>query len=58
MKKKVSSRNFFSHTAGLPEIDLFLWTAWGQFVSVIGDTYETRWIHIEYTWQRHTLEYV
>ena len=27
MKKKVSSRTFLSHPAGLPETDLFLWTA-------------------------------
>ena len=27
MKKKVSSRTFLSHPAGLPETELFLWTA-------------------------------
>ena len=27
-KKKVSSRTFLSHPAGLPERELFLWTAW------------------------------
>ena len=26
-KKKVSSRTFFSHPAGLPETELLLWTA-------------------------------
>ena len=28
MKKKVSSCTFFSHPAGLPETELFLWSAW------------------------------
>ena len=31
MKKKVSSRTFLSHPAGLPETELFLWTASGQY---------------------------
>ena len=32
MKKKVSNRTFLSHPAGLPETELFLWTALGPWM--------------------------
>ena len=34
MKKKVSSRTFLSHPAGLPETELFLWTALWQLTEL------------------------
>ena len=36
LKKKVSSRTVFSHPAGLPETELFLWTALSNISSCKG----------------------